>query len=72
MPGWVRALPGRGVRRARAVRIVVVGPFRLGPLLRFTVPERGELSHYTIHVLQVTGADYGLRDAGEYGAVIAK
>ena len=57
------AVPGRH-------RIVVAGPLESGPLLRFRVPDRGQLALYRVHVLEVTGEDYGLRDTGEYLAVI--
>ena len=52
-------------------RIVVAGSFENGPLLRFRVPDRGQLARYRVRVLQVTGEDYGLRDTGEYRAVVA-
>ena len=51
-------------------RIVVAGPLESGPLLRFLVPDRGRLALYRVRVLQVTGEDYGLRETGEYLAVI--
>ena len=52
-------------------RIVVAGPLESGPLLRFRVPDRGQLARYRVRVLQVTGEDYGLVDAGEYRAAAA-
>ena len=51
-------------------RIVVAGSIRQGPLLQFQVPDRGQRSLYRVHLLQVTGEDYGLRDAGKYRAAI--
>lgn len=51
-------------------QIVVAGVLRPGPLMQFHVPDRNQLSLYRVHVLQVTGEDYGLRDAGEYRAVL--
>ena len=51
-------------------RIVVAGALDTGPLVRFRVPERGRLDLYRIRVVQVTGEDYGLRDAGDYRAAI--
>ena len=52
-------------------RIVVAGGLEDGPLLRFRVPDRGRLARYRVRVTEVTGEDYGLRDTGEYRAVIA-
>ena len=51
-------------------QIIVAGPLRPGPLLRFQVPDRGQLPLYRVHVLAVTGEDYGLRDPTKYRAVI--
>ncbi len=51
-------------------RIVVAGVLRPGPLVQFRVPDRGQFALYSVRVLEVTGEDYGLRDAGEYQAVI--
>ena len=51
-------------------QIVVAGSLRPGPLVQFQVPDRNQLFLYRVRVVQVTGADYGLRDAGEYRAVI--
>ncbi len=57
------AAPGRH-------QVVVAGSLRSGPLMRFRVPDRGQLPLYRVGVVQVTGEDYGLRDVGEYPAVI--
>lgn len=38
--------------------------------MQFHVPDRNRLPLYRVRVIQVTGEDYGLRDAGEYRAVI--
>ena len=51
-------------------QIIVAGSLRPGPLVQFRVPDRGQLAQYRVTVLEVTGEDYGLRDAGEYRAVI--
>ena len=51
-------------------QIIVAGSLEAGPLVRFRVPDRNQLPLYGIRVLQVTGEDYGLRDPGEYRAVI--
>ena len=51
-------------------QVVVAGFLRAGPLVQFRVPDRGQLPLYQVRVLQVTGDDYGLRDVGEYRAVI--
>ena len=41
-----------------------------GPLVQFEVPDRSQLPLYRVRVQQVTGEDYGLRDTGNYRAVI--
>ena len=51
-------------------RIVVAGVLRPGPLVQFRVPDRNQFALYRVRVLQVTGEGYGLRDVGEYQAVI--
>ena len=51
-------------------QVVVAGSLRSGPLMRFRVPDRGQLLLYSVRVVQVTGEDYTLRDPGEYRAVI--
>ncbi len=51
-------------------QIIVAGSLRPGPLVRFRVPDRGQLPLYRVRVLEVTGEDYGLRDAAEYRAMI--
>ena len=51
-------------------RIVVAGVLRPGALVQFRVPDRNQFALYRVRVLQVTGEDYGLRDVGEYQAVI--
>ena len=38
--------------------------------MQFHVPDRNQLHLYRVRVPQVTGEDYGLRDAGEYRAVL--
>ena len=70
--GSVRA-PGLELYESRASgrhQIVVAGSLRDGPLVQFQVPDRGRRSLYRVRLLQVTGEDYGLRDAGKYEAVI--
>ena len=51
-------------------RIVVAGVLRPGARVQFRVPDRNQFALYRVRVLQVTGEDYGLRDVGEYQAVI--
>lgn len=51
-------------------QLVVAGALREGLLVQFQVPDRGQRSLYRVRLLQVTGEDYGLREAGEYQAVI--
>ncbi len=51
-------------------QIVVAGSLMVGPLVQFEVPDRGQLPLYRVRVQQVTGEDYGLRDTGNYRAVI--
>ncbi len=83
--GVLIRLEGPGIETARASgpglalyqsessaprQIIVAGSLRPGPLVRFRVPDRGQLPLYRVRVLEVTGEDYGLRDAAEYRAVI--
>ena len=81
--GVLLELEGPGIETVRApglelyqsgapgrLRIIVAGSLRAGPLVQFQVPDRGQLPLYRARVLQVTGEDYGLRDKGEYRAVI--
>ena len=51
-------------------RIILAGPLRAGPLAQFRVPDRNQLPLYQARVLEVTGEDYGLRDAGAYRLAI--
>ena len=51
-------------------QIVVAGSLQAGTLVQFRVPDRGQLPLYRVRVVEVTGEDYGLRDAGDYRAVI--
>ena len=70
--GAVRA-PGLELYESSAPgphRIVVAGVLRPGPLVQFRVPDRNRFALYSVRVVEVTGEDYGLRDAGEYQAVI--
>ena len=71
--GAVRA-PGFELYQSSAPerhQIVVAGSLRSGPLARFEVPDRNQLHLYRVHILQVTGEDYKLRDVGQYQAVIS-
>ena len=68
----VRA-PGLDLYESRAPgrhQIIVAGSLRAGPVVQFRVPDRGQPTLYRVRILQVTGEDYGLRDVGEYQAVI--
>ena len=73
--------PGIGVVQARGLelyestasgrrQVILAGTLESGPLLQFRVPDRNRLAQYRVRVIQVTGADYGLRDAGQYRAVL--
>ncbi|MXX71098.1 MAG: hypothetical protein F4213_13020 [Boseongicola sp. SB0677_bin_26] len=53
-------------------QLIVAGSLREGPIVRFEVPDRGQLPLYRVRVIEVTGEDYGLRDTGEYRAVITR
>ncbi|MDE2752312.1 MAG: SwmB domain-containing protein [Gemmatimonadota bacterium] len=53
-------------------QMIVAGALSAGSLVRFEVPDRGQLPLYRVHVLEVTGEDYGLRDAAEYRAVVTR
>ena len=68
----VRA-PGFEVYESRASgprQVILAGSIKAGPVMQFHVPDRSRLPLYRARVIQVTGEDYGLRDAGEYRAVI--
>ena len=68
----VRA-PGLDLYESRAPgrhQIILAGSLRAGPVVQFRVPDRGQPTLYRVRILQVTGEDYGLRDVGEYQAVI--
>ncbi|MDE2676430.1 MAG: hypothetical protein OXI76_00835 [Gemmatimonadota bacterium] len=68
----VRA-PGLELYRSTApgpLQVVVAGSLRPGPLVQFRVPDRNQLPLYRVRVLEVTGENYGLRDAEAYRAVI--
>ena len=51
-------------------QVIVAGSLLTGPLMQFRVPDRNQLPLYRVRVLQVTGEGYGLRDPGDYRAVI--
>ena len=51
-------------------QIVVAGSLKSGPLVQFRVPDSSRLSLYRVHVLQVTGEDYRLRDIAQYRTAI--
>ncbi len=51
-------------------QVIVAGSVTTGPLMRFRVPDRNRLPLYRVRVVQVAGEDYGLRDPGDYRAVI--
>ena len=67
--------PGLELYESRASgrhQIILMGSLEAGPLMQFRVPDRNQLPLYRVRVVQVTGEDYRLRDAGEYRAVITK
>lgn len=78
----IRAAPGRGyaVYSSSAVAdttvIAVVAPqgsaLAAGELLRVSVPDTRKAGSYAAIPTQVAGADYQLRDAGQYSLVVAK
>ena len=83
--GVLLELEGPGIETVRApgyelyrsadtgpLRIVVAGPLRSGPLLRFRVPDRNLSPLYRVRVIEITGDDYTLRDPGAYRAAIAR
>ena len=51
-------------------QVILAGTLETGPLLQFRVPDRNQLAQYRVRVIQVTGADYGLMDTGQYRAVL--
>ena len=60
--------PSSSTRR----QIVVSGALATGPVLEFRVPDRGDHAEYQVHLLQVAGEDYTLRDLSRYTAVISR
>ncbi len=73
--------PGIGAVQARGLelyestasgrhQVILAGTLETGPLLQFRVPDRNRLAQYRVRVIQVTGEDYGLMDAGRYRAVL--
>ncbi|MCZ0936891.1 MAG: SwmB domain-containing protein [Gemmatimonadetes bacterium] len=81
--GVLLELEGPGIEAVRALglevyesgasgrrQVILAGSLGAGPLMQFRVPDRNRLSLYRVRVIQVTGEDYGLRDAGEYRAVL--
>ena len=81
--GVLLELEGPGIETVRAAghelyqssatgrhQLVVAGSLRPGPLVQFRVPDRSQLPLYRVRVIEVTGEGYGLRDAGDYRAVI--
>ncbi len=73
--------PGIGVVQARGLelyesaasgrhQVILAGTLESGPLMQFRVPDRNRLAQYRVRVIQVTGEDYGLMDAGRYRAVL--
>ena len=57
-------------REAGQHQVIVAGSLEAGALMQFRVPDRNQLPLYRVRVLQVTGEDYGLRNADEYRAVL--
>ena len=53
-------------------QIVVSGALATGPVLEFRVPDRGDHAEYRVHLLQVAGEDYTLRDLSRYTAAILR
>ena len=82
--GVLLQLEGPGIETVRALgfelfesgasgrrQVILAGSLGPGPLLQFHVPDRNLLPLYRIHIVQVTGEDYGLRDPGDYRARIS-
>ena len=73
-PG-IEAVQARGLELYESTasgrhQVILAGTLETGPLMQFHVPDRNRLAQYRVRVIQVTGGDYGLRDAGEYRAVL--
>lgn len=56
---------------AAPTQVIIAGPLSSGPVLEFWVPHRPLLAQYRVHLLQVAGEDYSLRDLAGYSAVIS-
>ena len=53
-------------------QIIVAGTLTTGPIAEFQVPDRALHAQYRVRLLEVTGADYSLRDLTEYEVVITR
>ncbi len=58
-------------RAAAPTQVIIAGPLSSGPVLEFWVPHRPLLAQYRVHLLQVAGDDYSLRDLARYSAIIS-
>ena len=50
----------------------MAGSLSTGPVLQVWVPDRRQLGHYRVELVQVAGDDYGLRDLTQYGIAISR
>ena len=51
---------------------IMTGSLSTGPVLQVWVPDRRQLGHYRVELVQVAGDDYGLRDLTQYGIAISR
>ncbi|WP_420461645.1 Calx-beta domain-containing protein [Candidatus Palauibacter sp.] len=51
---------------------IMTGSLSTGPVLQVWVPDRRQLGHYRVELVQVAGDDYGLRDPTQYGIAISR
>ena len=51
---------------------IMTGSLSTGPVLQVWVPDRRQLGHYRVELVQVAGGDYGLRDLTQYGIAISR
>ena len=51
---------------------IMAGSLSTGPVLQVWVPDRRQLGHYRVELVQVAGDDYGLRDVAQYGIAISR
>ena len=58
-------------RATSPTQVIIAGPLASGPVLEFWVPHVRFRAQYRVHLLQVAGDDYALKDPTGYSALIS-